>query len=202
MTSSDTLWADSRTGPEGGGEFALAFIAYPAGDLRHTGIRLTEEAGGLLHAVLFQVGSDGGAVHILNTSFNVVGLMGYRWQRPSMVIRYYPCATAGSRGSPDQPDLLRLGAPLGTGHVHDLLDELVQQPGLGGVGGVVIDLLAVAAGGQQAAVPEDAEVVGDGRADISIMAAMFTTHSSQWHNSQKMRMRLASPSCRKISESS
>ena len=33
-----------------------------------------------------------------------------------------------------------------------------------GIGGVVIDLLAVAAGGQQAAVPEDAEVVGDGRA--------------------------------------
>ena len=65
---------------------------------------------------------------------------------------------------PDQPDLLCLGAPLGTGHVHDLFDELVQQPGLGGVGGVVVDLLAVAAGGQQAAVPEDAEVVGDGRA--------------------------------------
>ena len=65
---------------------------------------------------------------------------------------------------PDQPDLLCLGAPLGTGHVHDLFDKLVQQPGLGGIGGVVIDLLAVPPGHQQSAVPQGAQVVGHGGA--------------------------------------
>ena len=65
---------------------------------------------------------------------------------------------------PDQLHLLRLGAPLGTGHVHDLLDHLVQQPRLRGVGGVVIDLLAVPPGHQQSAVPQGAQVVGHGGA--------------------------------------
>ena len=65
---------------------------------------------------------------------------------------------------PDELHLLRLGAPLGTGHVHDLLDHLVEQPGLGGVGGVVVHLLAVPPRDQQSAVPKCPQVVGHGGA--------------------------------------
>ena len=35
--------------------------------------------------------------------------------------------------------------------------------------------------------------------DMSIIAEMLTTHGSQWHSSQKIRTRVASPSWRNTS---
>ena len=62
-------------------------------------------------------------------------------------------------------DLLRRGLqvdlPLRAGDLHDLLDDLVQHAALHGICRAVIDLLAVAPAGEQAAVRQRAQMVRD-----------------------------------------
>ena len=151
---------------EGRGEPALALVADGAGDRADVVLRFEQQRGRPLHPVRLHVRGERRAVHLFENGLE------RRCVHQKLARQRFDRETLGEMldhvvvDVPD--DLLLRRAPVyalfRAGDLHHLLYDLMQQLPLHGVGRAVIDLLAVAAGGQQAAVPEDAEVVGDGRA--------------------------------------